>query len=72
MPFVPARTSSAAAEAAWPITVVDTSGLMYCMVSYMANSDVISPPGELIYRLMSFSSSLPMTVSSSAGRLCRG
>ena len=29
----PAASSTAAAEAAWPITIVDTSGLMYCMVS---------------------------------------
>jgi hypothetical protein len=33
MPFWPAVSSSEPIEAAWPITVVDTAGLMNCMVS---------------------------------------
>jgi hypothetical protein len=30
---VPASSSTAAAEAACPMQIVDTSGLMYCIVS---------------------------------------
>jgi ATP-dependent Clp protease protease subunit len=33
LPLVPAASSTAAAEAAWPMQMVTTSGLMYCMVS---------------------------------------
>jgi hypothetical protein len=31
--LVPASTSTAAGDAAWPMTMVDTSGLMHCIVS---------------------------------------
>ena len=33
LPFVPAASSTAAAEAAWPMQIVDTSGRMNCIVS---------------------------------------
>ena len=33
---------------------VETSGLIYCIVSYIANPDVTIPPGELIYIEISF------------------
>ena len=31
---------------------VDTRGLMYCMVSWIAMPAVTTPPGELIYMLI--------------------
>ena len=37
-----------------PMHMVATSQLMYCMVSYIAMPDVMTPPGELMYRKMSF------------------
>ena len=33
---------------AWPMQIVETAGLMYCMVSYIARPAVTTPPGELI------------------------
>jgi hypothetical protein len=33
LPSVPAARRTAAADAAWPMQIVDTSGLMYCIVS---------------------------------------
>ena len=39
------------------MTTVETSHLMNFIVSYTANRPVISPPGELMYRLMSLSGS---------------
>ena len=35
-------------EAAMPMQMVETSGLMYCMVSYIARPAVTTPPGLLI------------------------
>jgi amidase len=44
----------AAHRAAWPMHTVDTRGLMYCMVSWIAMPAVTTPPGELMYIEMSF------------------
>ena len=33
LPFAPAASSTAAIEAAWPMQIVCTSGLMNCIVS---------------------------------------
>jgi len=46
--LVPASSRNAANDAAWPMQIVETSGLMNCMVSYTANPDATSPPGELM------------------------
>ena len=40
--------------AAWPIHTVETSGLIYSIVSYIDNPDVTTPPGEFIYMDISF------------------
>ena len=47
-----------------PMQMVDTSHLIYCMVSWMAMPALMEPPGLLIYRLMSFSLSCPSRYSS--------
>ena len=57
LPGVPPAKITAPAEAARPIQTVATSGLMYFIVSYIANREVIDPPGELIYTYISFSGS---------------
>ena len=36
--------------AAIPIQIVETSGLMNLIVSYIARPAVVDPPGELIYK----------------------
>ena len=46
-------------EAAMPMQMVDTSHLIYFMVSWMAMPALMDPPGLLMYRLMSFSLSCP-------------
>ena len=51
-------------EAAMPMQMVETSHLIYCMVSWMAMPALIEPPGLLIYRLMSLSGSCPSRYSS--------
>ena len=51
-------------EAAMPIQMVETSHLIYCMVSWMAMPALMEPPGLLIYRLMSLSGSCPSRYSS--------
>ena len=38
--------------AAWPTQTVETRGLMYCMVSWIARPAVTTPPGELMYMLI--------------------
>ena len=48
MPGAPAASSTPAAEAAWPTHVVATGGRMNCIVSWMANMPIMSPPGELM------------------------
>ena len=53
-------------EAAMPMQMVETSHLIYCMVSWMAMPALIEPPGLLIYRLMSLSGSCPSRYSSCA------
>ena len=42
---------------------VDISGLIYWIVSYIANPDVTTPPGELMYRKISFSKILGALLS---------
>ena len=39
--------------AACPTHTVETRGLMYCMVSWIAMPAVTTPPGELMYIEMS-------------------
>lgn len=50
-PASPAARSKDAMEHAWPTAKVATGHLMYCIVSYMANPAVTTPPGELMYML---------------------
>ena len=45
-------------EAAMPMQMVETSHLIYCMVSWMAMPALMEPPGLLIYRLISLSGSM--------------
>ena len=47
-PFAPDESRNAPIEAAMPMQMVETSGLMYCMVSYMARPEVTLPPGLFI------------------------
>ena len=54
MPGSPAASRKEPIEAAWPIHTVETRGLMYCMVSWIAMPAVTTPPGELMYMKMSF------------------
>ena len=51
-------------DAAMPMQMVETSHLIYCMVSWMAMPALMEPPGLLIYRLMSLSGSCPSRYSS--------
>ena len=39
--------------AAWPMQIVLTGALRYCIVSKMARPLVTTPPGELMYSMMS-------------------
>ena len=52
-PAVPAASSTAPTPMAWPTQVVATGAWMYCIVSYSASMDGMSPPSQLIYRLIS-------------------
>ena len=63
-PFSPAARMMAAAEAAWPMHVVETGELMKFMVSRIPKRATMSPPGELTYRLISFSGFSPSRNSS--------
>ena len=47
-PFAPAVNKNAPMLAACPTHKVETSGLMNCIVSYIARPAVTEPPGELI------------------------
>ncbi len=47
-PGSPAINRNEPIERAVPMHKVCTGDLMYCMVSYIANPAVISPPGELM------------------------
>src|SRR3546814_6085001 len=51
--LAPAQRSSDPIDAAWPMQTVDTSGLTYCIVSYIDMPEVTMPPGELMYMAMS-------------------
>ena len=46
--LAPAARITAAPEAAMPTQIVETSGLMCFIVSYIAKVAVTEPPGELI------------------------
>ena len=48
-PFAPLVRRIAPILAAIPTQIVETSGLTYCIVSYIANPALTEPPGELIY-----------------------
>lgn len=48
--YIPAARSKEAILHACPTHQVDIGGKTYCMVSYIPNPDVITPPGELIYK----------------------
>ena len=56
-PLVPAHRSTVAMLAAKPTHIVETSGLIKFIVSKIANPELITPPGELIYILISLSGS---------------
>ena len=66
LPLAPLASRKAPIEAAIPMQMVDTSHLIYCMVSWMAMPALMDPPGLLIYRLMSLSGSCPSRYSSCA------
>ena len=66
MPLVPLASRNAPIEAAMPMQMVETSHLIYWMVSWMAIPALMEPPGLLIYRLMSLSGSCPSRYSSCA------
>ncbi|MNP64917.1 hypothetical protein D3C76_1604600 [compost metagenome] len=55
--MAPAVNRNAPIEAAIPTQIVDTSGLMYCIVSYIAIPAVMDPPGLFTYKEISFSGS---------------
>ena len=65
-PGAPAASSTAAAEAACPTHIVDTGDRRNCIVSWMANRAVMSPPGLLMYRWIGRSGSSPSRKSSCA------
>ena len=46
-PLAPAHNKTAAIEAAMPVQIVATSGLMNCIVSYIPKPAYTDPPGEL-------------------------
>ena len=48
LPLAPPASKSDPMLAAWPIHNVETSGAINCMVSYIANPEEITPPGELM------------------------
>ena len=53
IPGSPAARRKLPMLAACPTHTVETRGLMYCMVSWIAMPAVTTPPGELIYIEMS-------------------
>ena len=56
-PAAPPHKRTVPILAAMPTHIVDTSGLINCMVSYIASPALITPPGELMYRFISLSGS---------------
>jgi len=54
MPGSPAASRKLPMLAAWPTHTVETAGLMYCIVSWIAMPAVTTPPGELMYMLIGF------------------
>ncbi len=52
IPGSPAARRKLPMLAAWPTQTVETRGLMYCMVSWIARPAVTTPPGELMYMLI--------------------
>jgi hypothetical protein len=49
-PRSPPARSTAAVKVAWPMQVVRTGGVTYCIASYTASMALMDPPGELMYR----------------------
>ncbi len=55
LPFVPAVSRTAPKLIAMPMHKVEIGARTNCIVSYTARPAVTMPPGELMYRWMSFS-----------------